>query len=99
MEGSVQGRQGTMPSWQYSLAKSASPLVPESRRHLRRRVVPEARSACRRQVSIPAAGEFRVKLESGGSLGWQVGRGTCVAWATLVSKCLVPSQPEPGRRP
>lgn len=40
-----------------------------------------------------------MKVESWGSLGWQVGRGTCVAWATLVCKCLVPSQPGPGRRP
>lgn len=34
-----------------------------------------------------------MKVESGSSLGWQEGRGTCVAWATLVCKCLVPSQP------
>lgn len=34
-----------------------------------------------------------MKVESRGGLGWQEGRGTCVAWATLVYKCLVPSQP------
>lgn len=85
-EGSVQravpgSRQGSVPIGSAPWQKSASPLIPESRRHLRQRVVhgrPGQPIGHRRQSRQQE--RFRVKLESGGGLGWQVGQRCPPGW-------------------
>lgn len=82
------------------LAASASPLGPESGRHLRRRVVPgRPGQPAGGQASIPAAREVQGDTGGGGGLGWQAALRKAPARPGPLSSVSGSwlDQPDPGR--
>ena len=103
-EGSIRravpgGMQGSVPIGSAAWQKSASPLVPESRRHLRQRVVHgRPGQPIDWQASIPAAGEVQGET---GVWGWPglAGWAQVPTWPEPLQSvsAYLPSQLDPGK--